>query len=101
MPAGLHPVVITEVKDLGEQPDKFNPGKMRRTVIAVFKNAAGQQADRFYTPSMHEKSTLRKDLNGAFSGDIPERFFGDMEELVGLQCQILDYLPAQAFQNPC
>jgi len=88
MVAGINQAVITAIKDLGEQPDNFNPGKTKRQVIAVFKNAAGQEASRFYSPSFHKKAKLTGDLETIFGGTVPERI-KEMEDLIGTQCQVL------------
>lgn len=93
MTAGMHQAVATEVRDLGEQPDTFNPGKTRRTVLVVFKNAAGQEASRFYNPSTHEKANLGKDVRAITGGAVPPEF-KDLEAawpagMRGVQCQLL------------
>lgn len=89
MSAGLHQVVVTSVRDMGEQPDKFNPGKTRRQVLVTFKNAAGDEASKWYTPSFHEKATYRKDMEAAYGGKVPDEVRIDIEAIKGLQCQIL------------
>jgi hypothetical protein len=82
MGEGLHQGVITDVKDLGEVVTSFGA---KHTVVARIKNAAGEEASRFYTPSLHEKSTLSKDLNAIY-GSVPPSF--DIESLVGQQVQV-------------
>lgn len=83
MEEGLHAAVISKVIDLREQDGPY--GK-KRTVVARFTNAEGEEASRFYTPSLHEKATLAKDLI-ALDGAIPASF--DIEQLVGRQVQVL------------
>lgn len=89
MKTGLHMAVVTGVRDLGEQPDRFNEGKMRRSVVVTFTNAAGEEASRFYTPSWHEKANYRKDMESAFDGKVPEAIQNDIEQVLGVQVQIV------------
>lgn len=90
MKTGLQQAVVTNVRDLGEQPDSFNPGKMRRQVVVTYTNAAGEEASRFYTPSWHEKANYRKDLESIFDGKgVPERLQNDIEAMLGVQAQIV------------
>lgn len=90
MKNGLHQSVVTAVRDMGEQPDSFNPGKTRHQVLVTFKNATGDEASRWYSPSWNEKANYRKDLEAVFAGaDVPEQYRKDVESLVGLQCQVL------------
>jgi hypothetical protein len=79
----LHQAVFAEVRDLGEVPGPFGT---KRVIAARLVNAAGAEATRFYSPSLHEKSTLCKDLI-ALDGKAPAKF--DIESLVGKQCQVL------------
>jgi hypothetical protein len=83
MAEGLHQAVFAEVRDLGEVPGPFGT---KRVIAARLVNAAGAEATRFYSPSLHEKSTLCKDLI-ALDGKAPAKF--DIESLVGKQCQVL------------
>jgi hypothetical protein len=83
MPEGLHQAVFADVRDLGEVDGPY--GK-KRQIAARLVNAAGEEATRWYTPSLHEKSTLAKDL-ALLTGSIPAKF--DIESLVGKQCQVL------------
>ena len=88
MPNGLQQAVLVRVKDLGDRPNRFKPGSTTRQVVATFANAAGEEADKFYTPSFHEKSSLSKDLKAVYNGEIPAKIV-EMESLVGMQCQVL------------
>lgn len=83
MEEGLHAAVISQVKDLGIQKTAFGD---KHTVVARFVNAEGEEASRFYTPSLNEKATLAKDLI-VLDGAIPAKF--DIESLVGRQVQVL------------
>jgi hypothetical protein len=83
MSEGLHQAVFAEVRDLGEVETPF--GK-KRSIAARLVNAQGAEATRFYSPSLHEKSTLAKDLI-TLHGSKPTTF--DIESLVGKQCQVL------------
>lgn len=104
MPAGMNPSVVTEIRDMGEQPDRFNPGKMRRTVLVVFKNAAGQEAARFYTPSTHPKANLGKDVRAVNNGEVPPEFKDMAQEwpagLKSMQCLLLTKLGTNAKGYP-
>lgn len=83
MQEGLHLATVTEVKDLGEITNAFGT---KRCIVARFVAEDGSEASRFYTPSLHEKSTLFKDLKAIF-GEVPKSF--DIEKLVGTKAQIL------------
>jgi hypothetical protein len=83
MPEGLHEAVFSEIKDLGEKETAFG---VKRTIAARLTDAQGREATRFYTPSLHEKATLAKDLV-ILKGSIPAKF--DIESLVNTQCQVL------------
>jgi hypothetical protein len=94
MATGLHAAVIRNVKDLGEKITKDDRGKEKitRTFLAEFVNAKGEQAARFYTPSLfpgNERtgpSNLASDLN-ALDGAVPDTFV--MKSLIGRQVQVL------------
>jgi hypothetical protein len=83
MTEGLHQAVFAEVRDLGEVTGPFGT---KRQIAARLVNAQGHEATRFYTPSLHEKSTLAKDLL-TLNGAVPTKL--DLESLVGKQCQVL------------
>jgi hypothetical protein len=83
MSEGLHQAVFAEVRDLGEIVGPFGP---KRQIAARLVNAQGAEATRFYSPSLHEKSTLAKDLV-TLKGSVPTKL--DLESLVGTQCQVL------------
>jgi hypothetical protein len=82
MPEGLHLATFAEIKDLGEVTNQYGT---KRVIVARLKNDAGQEASRFYTPSLHEKSKLAKDLTAMY-GSVPKSF--DIESLVGQKVQL-------------
>jgi hypothetical protein len=89
MGEGLHKAKFSEIKDLGEITNQFGT---KRTIAARLVNDAGEEATRFYTPSLHEKATLAKDLLAIF-GKVPTKIEGGIDGLtkllVGREVQIL------------
>lgn len=83
MATGLHAAVIKDVKDLGVRDFGHGP---KQSYVAEFVNAKGEEASRFYSPSLFEKSTLAIDLL-ALDGKIPDTFV--MKSLIGRQVQVL------------
>jgi hypothetical protein len=83
MATGLHAAVIKDVKDLGVRDFGHGP---KQSYVAEFVNAKGEEASRFYSPSLFEKSTLAIDLK-ALDGKIPDTFV--MKSLIGRQVQVL------------
>lgn len=90
MATGLHAAVIKDVKDLGKK--SFGDNEPKQTYVAEFVNAKGEQASRFYTPSLFEgnaksgPSNLASDLK-ALDGKVPDTFV--MRSLIGRQVQVL------------
>lgn len=84
MSTGLHEAVIAELRDLGKLSFQGGPGK--QTYVARFVNAKGEQASRFYTPSLFEKSKLAIDLK-ALDGAVPKTFI--LSSLIGRQVSVL------------
>ena len=84
MPEGLWPAVISEVKDLGVITTQYGD---KHYVVARVTDAAGKEASRFWTPSLHEKSTLHKDYKAIKGVPPPDKL--DIESLVGTQVQVL------------
>jgi hypothetical protein len=97
-PEGLHSAVCVDVIDLGLQPNTFNPEKPQhkiRIVWQIEETDPGNHDKRFlvsqmYTLSLHEKASLRKDLEGwrarKFSAEESKGF--DVEKLLGVPCQV-------------
>lgn len=81
MGEGLHQAVVAEVKDLGIISGQFGE---QHKFVARFVNAEGEEASRFYTPSIHEKSSLYKDWNPIVG--LGEEF--DIYSLEGQQVQV-------------
>jgi hypothetical protein len=90
MVAGINPAVITDLAER-EIPDFNDPSKKVKKIVARFVNADGQEAARFYTPSLNEKATLTKDLIGlgvVKANAIPDDL--DLEQvLIGRQCVVV------------
>ena len=97
-PEGLHSAVCVDVVDLGVQPNKFNPEKPQHKVRIVWQieeTDPSNQDKRFivsqmYTLSLHEKASLRKDLEGwrARRFEASELKGFDLEKLLGVPCQV-------------
>jgi hypothetical protein len=96
-PEGLHSAVCVDVVDLGMQPNKFNPEKPQHKVRLVWQieetdpeNNKRFIVSQMYTLSLHEKASLRKDLEGwrakKFTADEGKGF--DLEKLLGVPCQV-------------
>jgi len=95
-PEGLHHGVCVDVIDLGIVKGQYGEKHKIRIVWQV--EAVNEQTDRRhtvskqYTLSMHEKATLRKDLEGWRSrkftdADLAPPGF-DIEKLIGANCQL-------------
>jgi len=96
-PEGLHSAVCVDVVDLGLQPNTFNPEKPQHKIRIVWQieeidlaNGKRFQVSQMYTLSLHEKASLRKDLEGwrarKFSAEESKGF--DVEKLLGVPCQV-------------
>jgi hypothetical protein len=96
-PEGLHSAVCVDVVDLGMQPNKFNPEKPQHKVRLVWQieetdpeNNKRFIVSQMYTLSLHEKASLRKDLEGwrakKFTAEEGKGF--DLEKLLGVPCQV-------------
>lgn len=97
-PEGMHAAVCVNVFDLGDQPG-FQ-GKIAHKVVVMFeldvRKAKGEFAgkrfliSKFYTASLNEKATLRKDLEAwrgrAFTTDELKGF--DLENVKGHGCNL-------------
>lgn len=89
---GIVQATITSVKDLGMvQVDPKFPRNDGKTSVhkaeVIFSTAAGQQAKKDYTVSLHEKSALLP-LIIAATGSAPGDGF-DLETLVGRNVQLV------------
>jgi hypothetical protein len=93
-PEGLHPAVCVDVVDLGL---KDSPWGQKRKVRIVWEIAERMKdgkpfiASKQYTLSLHDKSSLHKDLRSwrgqPFTAEELEGF--DLEKVLGVPCQIL------------
>ncbi|WP_409029372.1 phage replication initiation protein, NGO0469 family [Gracilimonas sediminicola] len=94
-PEGLHPAVLVDAVDLGEQS---SPWGSKHKLSLIFETQEKAEEDKTfilskrYTWSLHEKSNLRKDLE-RFRGDkfLPRELQEgvDLEYYIGMSCQIL------------
>ena len=98
--AGLQDAVCTKIFDLGKQLNNFN-GNLQHKVLFAWELAetikegkfAGQRfvVTKEYTLSLHEKATLRKDIEGWRAKKIPDdtaRQGIDLEKFVKMQCTL-------------
>lgn len=90
MPEGINEVTIVEVKDLGMQPipDKYKTAggpTERHKVRLKFAAADGTSIIKNYTLSLHEKSSLYKDLKSILGKDPGASY--DLNQLIGVNAQ--------------
>ena len=93
-PAGPHSSVCVDVIDLGKQPNAFKDGALVHKVRLVWQVAERKEdgkpylVQKQYTASLHEKASLRKDLEAwrgkPFTKDEAAGF--DVEQLLGKPC---------------
>lgn len=96
--ADVHHAICVFVEDVGFQKNKFEPTKPAQHKVIVFWELATKMDDgrpfmlsKRYTLSLHEKATLRHDLE-AWRGKAfePEELEGfDVENLIGKQCRLV------------
>lgn len=93
-PEGLHQAVCVDVVDLGVVETNFGKKEMVRIVwelSAEMEDGRPFIIGRRYTPSLHEKARLHKDLKAwrgrAFTTEELVSF--DLEKVIGAPCQIL------------
>lgn len=94
-PDGLHAAVLVDVVDLGKQESPW--GAKHKLSLVFETQLLDEEGNHYilakrYTWSLHEKSSLRKDLERLlgkkFTSD--ELLAGvDLEVLIGMSCQIL------------
>jgi hypothetical protein len=101
-PAGFQDAVCSKIFDLGKQlSDYQGQQKLQHKVLFVWELAAtmstGEYAGkrfvvhREYTLSLHEKASLRKDLEGWKGKDIPEEVARqgiDLEKMLKVPCTV-------------
>lgn len=101
-PAGFRDAVCSKIFDLGKQASEYNgERKIQHKVLFVWELAdvmeSGEYAGkRFvvhkeYTLSLHEKASLRKDIEGWKGKSIPEdkaREGVDLEKFLKMQCTL-------------
>ncbi len=92
-PEGLHQAACVDVVDLGMVDSQFGRKHRVRVYFELDKQTESGRSfiiSKTYTLSLHEKSTLHKDLRSwrsrAFSPDELKGF--DLEKLVGVPCQL-------------
>ena len=93
-PEGLHPAVCVDVVDLGIQKTTWGEKHQveLRWQIEDRNPATNKRFDvrKWYTLSLHEKASLRKDLEcwrgRKFTDDEADEF--DLEKLLGANCQL-------------
>lgn len=99
IPSGTHQAVCTAVHDIGYQQTTYNgEQKTQHKIVVVWEvnerisegKFAGQRfvISKKYTLSLHEKSTLRKDLASWRGRDFTDDELGkfDLEKLRGVNC---------------
>jgi hypothetical protein len=95
-PPGTHAAVCVDVVDLGMMENKFKPGTQQHKIKIVWQIGEDQPdgnpflVRQRYTLSLHEKATLRRDLESwrgrVFSAEELQGF--DIEVLIGVRCMI-------------
>jgi len=91
--AGLHQAVCVDVIDLGIKDTNFGPKPQLKLVFQLDENkedGSPMSIPRTYTASLHEKSSLRKDLKSWRGADLTSDEHGgfDLEALIGAQAQV-------------
>jgi len=91
-PAGIHKAECSEIEDHGTVETEYGP---KHKVSIKWKAQAGPVNETFevtrrYTWSVHEKATLRKDLDNWIGPLTPEQLAKgvDLDELVGKIAQV-------------
>ncbi len=95
--ADLHHAICAFVEDIGIHKNKFQPEKPPQHKILLFWELEQKMSDgrpfmlsKRYTLSLHEKATLRHDLEAwrgkGFTPEELESF--DVEKLRGVQCRL-------------
>ena len=95
-PQGVHQGVCVDVIDKGMQPNPFKPGTLQHKLDLAWQiEETRDDGKRFtlfkrYTASLHEKASLRKDLESwrgrAFTRE--EEMGFDVETIIGANCLI-------------
>lgn len=92
-PEGTHQAVCVDVIDLGKVPNKFKDGALQHKINLAWQiNELRDDGKRFlvykrYTLSLHEKATLRKDLESWRGKPFEESELPfDIERLIGANC---------------
>jgi hypothetical protein len=85
-PEGDHLATLTEIEDLGEQPNPFDDGKMRHRLNMIF-DVDGRSQYYYVTASLHPQATLYSAAQALLGiSQIPKSM--DTDELIGLQCMV-------------
>ena len=96
--ADLHNALCVFVEDVGWQKNHFDPEKPAQHKVLVFWELQAKMTDgkpfmlsKRYTLSLHEKATLRHDLEAwrgkPFTEEEMDGF--DIEKLIGVQCRLV------------
>ena len=92
-PTGLHRAVCVDIVNVGIIESKFGAKKKVRLVWEieeVMEDGRRFIVSRLYTPSLHEKATLRRDLESwrgrSFTGEELKGF--DLDNILHVPCQI-------------
>lgn len=97
-PEGLHGAVAVDVQDLGLKETPWGAKEKIRIVFELDPESAGTMTDgrrytigKTYTPSLHEKAALSKDLKSwrgrPFTAEELAGF--DVETVIGAPCKLL------------
>ncbi len=93
-PDGVHNAVCVDEIDLGVVPSTFGPKHMLKIVWEIeelMENGKRFLVSKRYSASLHEKSSLHKDLKSwrgkAFTSEELKAF--DLENVVGKPCQLV------------
>lgn len=97
-PEGLHGAVAVDVQDLGVKETPWGAKEKIRIVFELDPESAGTMSDgrrytigKTYTPSLHEKAVLHKDLK-SWRGrpfTVEELSGFDVETVIGAPCKLL------------
>lgn len=93
-PEGLHNAVCVDIVDMGERDTPWGRKKAIRLVWELEEEMEDGRrfvASKRYSPSLHEKATLRKDLKGWRGRDFtPEELQGfDLDNVLHAPCQLV------------
>lgn len=85
--SGEYTVSLASYEDLGEQPDTFNPGKMKRRLKLVWQFADGSTQWDWVTASIHPQATLYQIATYLLGENPPKKL--NLDHLIGKRCRII------------